>query len=171
MEKKRGHTGKVKGATALPAELLAQSNHDPYFLPEGLEVWAGEPLYILVALWCLHQGAWINRNQIASAFRTGCRRASMVLGYISRRAGCIDCQVRMVTAGKPAVKSCEILVTGVRLHDKKGKGGIPPPPVKKRKQAKGVRLNHVGNAGKEERELLRRLWGRRAGNAGEDNLI
>ncbi|ATW56203.1 CaiF/GrlA family transcriptional regulator [Salmonella enterica] len=166
MEKKREqHCGK-KHTSGAPVQLLAQSNHDTYFLPEGLEAWAGEPLYILVALWCMHQGVWVNRNQIAAAFRTGCRRASMVLGYISRRTNNIDCQCRMVTSGKPGVKACEILVTGVRLHDKKGKSDIPQPPVRKRKQAKGVRLNKVGNAGKEERELLRQLWGRRAGNSG-----
>lgn len=165
MEKKREqHRGK-RHTSAVPAQLLAQSNHDPYFLPEGLEAWAGEPLYILVALWCMHQGVWVNRNQIAAAFRTGCRRASMVLGYISRRTNNIDCQCRMVTSGKPGVKACEILVTGVRLHDK-GKSDIPPQSVRKRKQAKGVRLNRVGNAGKEERELLRQLWGRRVGNSG-----
>ncbi|EAN8329420.1 CaiF/GrlA family transcriptional regulator [Salmonella enterica] len=163
MEKQRGYTGKVKGATSSD-RLLSQSNHDSYFLPEGLEVWAGEPLYILVALWCMHKSDWVNRNQIAEAFGTGCRRASMVLGYISRHMNCIDCQVRTRTGGKPAVKYSEILVTEVRLHDKKGKGGIPSPPVRKRKQAKGVRLNQVGNAGKKERELLRRLWGQKAGN-------
>lgn len=153
----------TKCSSVIPADILAQSNHESYFLPEGLEAWADEPLYILVALWCMHQRRWINRNQIASAFRTGGRRASMVLGYILRHTNCIDCQSRMVSPdGKPAVRCCEILVTGVRPDERKRKDS----PVKKRKQARGVRLNQVGNAGKEERELLKRLWGRRSGNAG-----
>lgn len=45
-----------------------QTNHDACFIPESVRQYADEPLYIIVAHWCLLQQNWVQRNQIAEAF-------------------------------------------------------------------------------------------------------
>ncbi|MGU7154962.1 CaiF/GrlA family transcriptional regulator, partial [Salmonella enterica subsp. enterica serovar Miami] len=36
-----------------------QTNHDACFIPECVRQYNGEPLYILVAHWCLLQQNWV----------------------------------------------------------------------------------------------------------------
>lgn len=117
---------------------------------------ARQPFYIQVAHWCMMQEKWVNRDQIASAFRTNGSRASAVLGYIQRSTERVSCQTRMIIAGKPPVKICEIKVTAVQIvHPKSSYRKV----LKIRKKpSRGIRLNRVGNAGRETRDLLKELW-------------
>ncbi|ECP9922697.1 CaiF/GrlA family transcriptional regulator, partial [Salmonella enterica] len=39
-----------------------QSNHDVCVVPEEVSAHEGKPLYVLVALWCLKRGGWVNRG-------------------------------------------------------------------------------------------------------------
>lgn len=55
-----------------------QSNHDTCFIPPAVRQHTGEPMYILVAYWCMQQQGWVDRNQISAAFRITARRASYV---------------------------------------------------------------------------------------------
>lgn len=48
-----------------------QTNHDACFIPVSVRQYAGEPLYIIVAHWCLLQQNWVQRNQIAEALHHG----------------------------------------------------------------------------------------------------
>ncbi|ECF5934422.1 CaiF/GrlA family transcriptional regulator [Salmonella enterica subsp. diarizonae] len=41
-----------------------QTNHDACFIPECVRQYNGEPLYILVAHWCLLQQNWVQRSQM-----------------------------------------------------------------------------------------------------------
>ncbi|EFM2336847.1 CaiF/GrlA family transcriptional regulator [Escherichia coli] len=59
-----------------------------------MEVWADEPLYLLIARWCLLQKRWINRNDIAIAFHLTGRRASFQLSYIIRKKSRVITRVR-----------------------------------------------------------------------------
>ncbi|EEI9211050.1 CaiF/GrlA family transcriptional regulator [Salmonella enterica] len=77
-----------------------QSNHCEYVLPDGMHPWADEPLYLVIARWCLLQGGWINRNDIARAFRLPERRASYQLSYISRKKNRVVCRTRMNNSGE-----------------------------------------------------------------------
>ncbi|XUV16597.1 CaiF/GrlA family transcriptional regulator (plasmid) [Salmonella enterica subsp. enterica serovar Infantis] len=43
----------------------AQNNHEGCYIPGGMEMYADQPIYIIVALWCLHRNTWVNRNDIA----------------------------------------------------------------------------------------------------------
>lgn len=117
---------------------------------------ARQPFYIQVAHWCMMQEEWVNRNQIASAFRTNGPRASAVLGYIQRSTERVSCQTRIITTGKPPVKICEIKVTAVQIV--RPESCCRKVPKIRKKPARGIRLNRVGNAGRETRELLKELW-------------
>ncbi|EHL42700.1 hypothetical protein SEEM031_11445 [Salmonella enterica subsp. enterica serovar Montevideo str. SARB31] len=59
-----------------------QTNHDACFIPVSVRQYAGEPLYIIVAHWCLLQQNWVQRNQIAEAFHITARRASYLIAYL-----------------------------------------------------------------------------------------
>ncbi|EGD6592057.1 CaiF/GrlA family transcriptional regulator [Salmonella enterica] len=60
----------------------AQNNHEGCYIPGGMEMYADQPIYIIVALWCLHRNTWVNRNDIARAFRLSERKASFQLSYL-----------------------------------------------------------------------------------------
>lgn len=124
--------------------------------PVQEHILAEQPFYIQVAHWCMMQKNWVNRNQIASAFRTNGTRASAVLGYIQRSTERVSCKTRMVITGKPPVKICEIKVTAVQIAHQKST--YRKMPKIRKKPACGIRLNRVGNAGRETRELLKELW-------------
>ncbi|EPC0218941.1 TPA: CaiF/GrlA family transcriptional regulator [Salmonella enterica] len=73
----------------------AQTNHDACFIPEGVRQYAGEPLYILVAHWCMQQkGGWVQRNQISEAFRITARRASYLISYLRNKTSRVVCVCR-----------------------------------------------------------------------------
>lgn len=59
-----------------------QTNHDACFIPVSVRQYSGEPLYIIVAHWCLLQQNWVQRNQIAEAFHITARRASYLIAYL-----------------------------------------------------------------------------------------
>ncbi|MCU6261854.1 CaiF/GrlA family transcriptional regulator [Escherichia coli] len=71
-----------------------QNNHEQYVIPPGMEMWANEPLYLLIARWCIFQKRWINRNDIAFAFHLTDRRASFQIYYILRKKSRIVSYVR-----------------------------------------------------------------------------
>ncbi|EED1640179.1 type III secretion system LEE transcriptional regulator GrlA, partial [Escherichia coli] len=76
----------------------------------------GEPLYILVSLWCKLQEKWISRNDIAEAFGINLRRASFIITYISRRKEKISFRVRYVSYGNLHYKRLEIFIYDVNLE-------------------------------------------------------
>lgn len=63
----------------------SQKNHGEYRLPADMQPWANEPLYLIIARWCLQQNRWINRNDVAAAFYLTERRASLQLAYINQK--------------------------------------------------------------------------------------
>ncbi|EJD9019569.1 CaiF/GrlA family transcriptional regulator, partial [Salmonella enterica subsp. enterica serovar Newport] len=71
-----------------------QSNHESCFLPECVRCYSAEPLYIIIARWCLIQRGWVNRNTISRMFRITGRRASFLMSYIHSRSDCVDCNIR-----------------------------------------------------------------------------
>ncbi|EIO2210302.1 CaiF/GrlA family transcriptional regulator, partial [Salmonella enterica] len=70
----------------------AQSNHDPFIIPDCVRQYAGEPLYIIVAHWCVQQQDWVGHNQISEAFHITTRRASFLISYLrskKKRVACV----------------------------------------------------------------------------------
>lgn len=63
----------------------SKNKNGDYIVPDSVKSYDGEPLYILVSLWCKLQEKWISRNDIAEAFGINLRRASFIITYISRR--------------------------------------------------------------------------------------
>lgn len=145
--------------TLLPERRPRQRNHDSFTLPPGLESLTDEPLYIVVAEWCLQQGGWKSRNDIALAFRISPQRATYQLSYLTRRPEIIRCEVRQVrTPGSPN-NHYEVRVHEVdlaRLHAR-------PAAVQSREsQVRGARRSRVGNADQSIRNSLKQLWPVRA---------
>ncbi|EFF6712880.1 type III secretion system LEE transcriptional regulator GrlA, partial [Escherichia coli] len=54
----------------------SKNKNGDYVIPDSVKNYDGEPLYILVSLWCKLQEKWISRNDIAEAFGINLRRAS-----------------------------------------------------------------------------------------------
>lgn len=63
----------------------SQAGYDACYIPESVRQYRGEPLYILVAWWCLQQHDWVNRNQISEAFRVPVQRASYLMAYLRNK--------------------------------------------------------------------------------------
>ncbi|EHE7040834.1 CaiF/GrlA family transcriptional regulator, partial [Salmonella enterica subsp. enterica serovar Newport] len=89
-----------------------QTNHDACFIPECVRQYNGEPLYILVAHWCLLQQNWVQRNQISEAFHITARRASYLMSYLRNKASRVVCVCRSQTLSNKAQR-CEIFVVRV----------------------------------------------------------
>ncbi|ELU0557239.1 CaiF/GrlA family transcriptional regulator, partial [Salmonella enterica] len=94
---------------------------DDITLPESLSIYADEPLYILVSIWCKMQNKWISRNDITEAFGINLRRASFIMSYISRRKDRVTFRVRQVTYNKLHYKRLEIYVDDVEIEDPESK--------------------------------------------------
>ncbi|ECE0741984.1 CaiF/GrlA family transcriptional regulator [Salmonella enterica subsp. enterica] len=147
-------TEKGSGAAACKRS-PKQSNHDVFIVPEGLEGLADNPLYILVALWCMRQSGWINRRQVAKAFGISERSATFQLTYISRKKARVECVIRKVKMeGNPAM-SHEVRVLRVVMEG----GDIRRRGEKQQKVCNETgRRARVGNAGNEARQQLANIW-------------
>ncbi|ECO4850013.1 CaiF/GrlA family transcriptional regulator [Salmonella enterica] len=130
-----------------------QSNHDVCVVPEEVSADEGKPLYVLVALWCLKQGGWVNRGQIADAFGISERSATFQLTYLSRKREQICCELRKVKRAGVPVESYEVRVTGVSPE-----AGVRKVSEKQRKAVKTVQHGRVGNADDDVRTLMRDIW-------------
>ncbi|EBV1309305.1 CaiF/GrlA family transcriptional regulator, partial [Salmonella enterica subsp. enterica serovar Typhimurium] len=75
----------------------SQTNHDACYVPECVRQYSCEPLYILVAHWCLQQKDWVQRSQISEAFRITPRRASYLISYLRNKASRVVCVCRYQT--------------------------------------------------------------------------
>ncbi|EDW6066421.1 CaiF/GrlA family transcriptional regulator [Salmonella enterica subsp. enterica serovar Oslo] len=78
-------------------------------LPHNVIHLAGESLYLIIAGWCLLENRWINRNDIATAFRMTEQRASYWLYCISRKKRVV-CRTRSNLSGDRGCPRSEILV-------------------------------------------------------------
>ncbi|EBG0215838.1 CaiF/GrlA family transcriptional regulator [Salmonella enterica subsp. enterica serovar Louisiana] len=132
--------------------MTKQNNYEGRYLPEGMEIYANCPFFIIVALWCLHRNTWVNRNDIARAFKLSDRKASFQLSYLMNKKHIIDSEIRK-TRSEGSLTTCyEVRIINVRL-----------PQSSSQKYSSFVRItgnrrHQVGNASNEERALLRELW-------------
>ncbi len=78
-------------------------------------MYADQPIYIIVALWCLHRNTWVNRNDIARAFRLSERKASFQLSYLIKKSHIIDSDVRKVRSEHRSTTCYEVRVNSVSL--------------------------------------------------------
>lgn len=130
-----------------------QGNHEECYLPRGMEVYAKHPIYIIVALWCLNKKTWVNRNDIARAFKLSERKASFQLAYLMKKRHVIDSEVRRVKNEGSQTTCYEIKVSAVSLEK------VTSPEYRTPSKISGrARKFQVGNATEEQWMLLRRLW-------------
>ncbi|EJA8226182.1 CaiF/GrlA family transcriptional regulator [Salmonella enterica] len=95
--------------------MTKQNNHEGRYLPEGMEIYANCPFFIIVALWCLHRNTWVNRNDIARAFKLSDRKASFQLSYLMNKKHIIDSEIRK-TRSEGSLTTCyEVRIINVRL--------------------------------------------------------
>ncbi|WP_079900079.1 CaiF/GrlA family transcriptional regulator [Salmonella enterica] len=130
-----------------------QTNHDACFIPENVRQYAGEPLYIIVAHWCLLQQNWVQRNQISEAFHITARRASYLIAYLRSKTSRVVSVCRYQTLPNKAQRY-EIYV--VRVLENTApvlrERTVTPPPVSRRR---------VGNG---DRTQANELWNRLRSN-------
>lgn len=125
-----------------------QTNHDTCFIPESVRQYAGEPLYILVAHWCLQQRDWIQRNQISGAFHITARRASYLMSYLRSKTSRVFSVCRHQTLTNKA-RRYEIFVIRVLDAPATTRRGSPVSP--------SVSRRRVGNA---DTAQANELWNR-----------
>lgn len=134
---------------------VTQNNHEGCVLPPGLTGDINEPLYLLIAKWCLQQQAWVGRKLIAQAFQISERRASFQISYLTRKPHLIRCELRRVKNDVARNSSYEVWVHGIDNN------ALPAQPIAPK--ARGARRSKVGNASDEMRAMLHQLWTGRGG--------
>lgn len=115
----------------------AQGHNDACFIPESVRQYHGEPLYILVAWWCLQQHNWVNRSQISEAFRIPARRASYLMAYVRNKTR------RVVAESREA-----LLVNNVYRYEIQVTRVMPPESRKTchPREKKRLTRRRIGNA-------------------------
>ncbi|EBR6515366.1 CaiF/GrlA family transcriptional regulator [Salmonella enterica subsp. enterica serovar Java] len=136
-----------------------QTNHDACFIPECVRQHNGEPLYILVAHWCLLQQNWVQRSQISEAFHITARRASYLMSYLRNKASRVVCVCRRQTLSNKAQR-CEIFVVRVLEN--------PEPARRERTVTPPVSRRRVGNG---DRAQANELWNRLCSNRNAGKIL
>ncbi|ADO50100.1 MULTISPECIES: CaiF/GrlA family transcriptional regulator [Enterobacteriaceae] len=123
----------------------SQAGYDACYIPESVRQYRGEPLYILVAWWCLQQHDWVNRNQISEAFRVPVQRASYLMAYLRNKTRRVIVESRQMLLANNVYRY-EIQVTRVML----------PGSRKKRLPGEKRRLTRrrIGNADTTQATLI-----------------
>ncbi|EKC3114750.1 CaiF/GrlA family transcriptional regulator [Salmonella enterica] len=136
-----------------------QTNHDACYIPECVRQYNGEPLYILVAHWCLLQQDWVQRSQISEAFHITARRASYLMSYLRNKASRVVCVCRSQTLSNKAQR-CEIFVVRVLEN--------PEPARRERTVTPPVSRRRVGNG---DRAQANELWNRLCSNRNAGKIL
>ncbi|EHJ0807139.1 CaiF/GrlA family transcriptional regulator [Salmonella enterica] len=136
-----------------------QTNHDACFIPECVRQYNGEPLYILVAHWCLLQQDWVQRSQISEAFHITARRASYLMSYLRNKASRVVCVCRRQTLSNK-VQRYEIFVVRVLEN--------PEPARRERTVTPPVSRRRVGNG---DRAQANELWNRLCSNRNAGKIL
>ncbi|EAA9303278.1 CaiF/GrlA family transcriptional regulator [Salmonella enterica] len=136
-----------------------QTNHDACFIPECVRQYNGEPLYILVAHWCLLQQNWVQRSQISEAFHITARRASYLMSYLRNKASRVVCVCRRQTLSNKAQRY-EIFVVRVLEN--------PEPARRERTVTPPVSRRRVGNG---DRAQANELWNRLCSNRNAGKIL
>ncbi|EAA1980947.1 CaiF/GrlA family transcriptional regulator, partial [Salmonella enterica] len=127
--------------------------------PECVRQHNGEPLYILVAHWCLLQQNWVQRSQISEAFHITARRASYLMSYLRNKASRVVCVCRRQTLSNKAQR-CEIFVVRVLEN--------PEPARRERTVTPPVSRRRVGNG---DRAQANELWNRLCSNRNAGKIL
>ncbi|ECQ8983030.1 CaiF/GrlA family transcriptional regulator [Salmonella enterica subsp. enterica] len=136
-----------------------QTNHDACFIPECVRQYNGEPLYILVAHWCLLQQNWVQRSQISEAFHITARRASYLMSYLRNKASRVVCVCRRQTLSNKAQRY-EIFVVRVLEN--------PEPARRERTVTPPVSRRWVGNG---DSTQANELWNRLCSNRNAGKIL
>ncbi|ECX0640216.1 CaiF/GrlA family transcriptional regulator [Salmonella enterica subsp. enterica serovar Newport] len=136
-----------------------QTNHDACFIPECVRQYNGDPLYILVAHWCLLQQNWVQRSQISEAFHITARRASYLMSYLRNKTSRVVCVCRHQTLSNKA-RRYEIFVVRVLEN--------PEPARRERTVTQPVSRRRVGNG---DRAQANELWNRLCSNRNAGKIL
>ncbi|EAB2832377.1 CaiF/GrlA family transcriptional regulator [Salmonella enterica subsp. enterica] len=142
------HLKKLYVAPGNDIHYPGQTNHDACFIPESVRQYAGDPLYIIVAHWCLQQQDWVQRNQISEAFHITVRRASYLMAYLRNKTSRVVSVSRHQTLPNKA-RRYEIYVLQIL--------GAPATVRRGSPASQTVSRRRVGNADKSQ---ANELWNR-----------
>lgn len=132
-----------------------QANHDACFIPESVRRYTGEPLYILVAHWCVQQQDWVRHTQISEAFHITVKRASYLISYLRNKASRVVCVYRhQILPNK--VTRYEILVIQVLECTQSAR--------RRRAMTQPLTRRRIGNA---DKAMANELWNRLCRSRGE----
>lgn len=124
----------------------SRHNSDACFIPESVRQYKDEPLYILVAWWCLQQQDWVHRLQISEAFQIPPSRASYLMAYLRNKTKRVLHESREALLSNNVYRY-EIHVTRV----------MPPVPRKS-----STALNHASRNNRKSRRVntdeINLLW-------------
>ncbi|EAR6896970.1 CaiF/GrlA family transcriptional regulator [Salmonella enterica] len=137
-----------------------QTNHDACFIPECVRQYAGEPLYVIVAHWCLLQQDWVQRNQISEAFHITARRASYLISYLRNKTSRVVSVCRHETLTNKA-RRYEIYVSRVTV-------GPAPARHHERTGQPSVSKRRVGNG---DGAMANELWNRLCSNRNAGKML
>ncbi|EBS4548893.1 CaiF/GrlA family transcriptional regulator [Salmonella enterica subsp. enterica serovar Newport] len=110
-----------------------QTNHDACYVPECVRQYSCEPLYILVAHWCLQQQDWVQRSQISEAFHITARRASYLISYLRNKASRVVCVCRRQTLFNKAQRYEIFVVRVLEKPEPRQSERIVTPPITRRR--------------------------------------
>ncbi|EAB5741043.1 CaiF/GrlA family transcriptional regulator [Salmonella enterica subsp. enterica] len=136
-----------------------QTNHDACYVPECVREYSSEPLYIIVAHWCLQQQDWVQRGQISEAFHITARRASYLISYLRNKASRVVCVCRRQMLSNKAQRY-EIFVVRVleNLAPARRERTVTPPVSRRR----------VGNG---DRAQANELWNKLCSNRNAGKIL
>ncbi|HIB1591966.1 TPA: CaiF/GrlA family transcriptional regulator [Salmonella enterica subsp. enterica serovar Muenchen] len=136
-----------------------QTNHDACYVPECVREYSSEPLYIIVAHWCLQQQDWVQRGQISEAFHITARRASYLISYLRNKASRVVCVCRRQMLSNKAPRY-EIFVVRVleNLAPTRRERTVTPPVSRRR----------VGNG---DRAQANELWNKLCSNRNAGKIL
>lgn len=106
------------------------SNYEDFFIPPDMAEWMNDPLYLIIARWCMQQKRWVSRVEIQAVFRIPARRASFQFSYISRKKSRVVCRARYLPREEGGSQRIELWVQDI-LPDNTGQKKSNLLPAKK----------------------------------------
>ncbi|EAA3660357.1 CaiF/GrlA family transcriptional regulator [Salmonella enterica subsp. enterica] len=122
-----------------------QSNYDAFIIPPSMAEWMNEPLYLIIARWCLQQKRWVSRNDIETVFHLPVRRASFQFSYISRKKSRVVCQVRYCKRDGGGRQRVELLVEKILPEQQSPTGKKSPGSLQRKLRGGKAASARLGN--------------------------
>ncbi|EIW3691001.1 CaiF/GrlA family transcriptional regulator [Salmonella enterica] len=140
MTEKNGDNNGDNNVSRVVKRKGVQSNYDDFVIPPGMSEWVNDPLYLIIARWCLQQKRWVSRMEIQTVFHIPARRASFQISYISRKKSRVVCRARYCNSEEGRRQNIELWVEDI-LPESRNNTGTKNIACSKMKKAQGGRVS------------------------------